>query len=727
MRWTAVILHMVFFAGPIVPSAIASPIELARLDQAPVVDGVGDEPAWRNIEPVTTIVYGPVYNDPPSQRTEIRIAYYDDGIYVYGHMFDNQPQDVRANSLYRDEYAGDDTLGLIIDVYNDNDTALWFYTTPAGMRADGAIWADMASGEPDWSWDGYWDAAARQTDSGWTAEMRIPFSTLGAQTGAENAIMGVSVYRWLARHNERHVWPVIPPKWPRAYAKPSKLKDVALVATNAPRTFFVSPYGLTGYRAPDDLDGEFELEAGVDARYSFSNTTIDFTINTDFAQVEADDERINLTRFPLFFPEKRQFFLDRASVFAFDFSGSDRLFHSRRIGLVDGRPVRILAGARAAGRIGRWDIGALDMQTQGRDSTPGENFAVVRLRRQIGDGLSSAGAMITSRVGSDDTYNFTAGADSTTRVVGDEYMQLKWAYSRGRRFDGSAQLERADGNRVMIAWQRRRLDGLSYQAALDWAQAGFEPGIGFEERDDTRALRAVGGYQWLLEEGLLSRISFATAGDIIQRNGDNRVDSAFAEPSVTAETRRGHTISAAAIYRYEDVVERFTLADDIAIKPGTYTTYLGRLEAGLSSSRRLRGSIGVEFGQYFDGSRALASVAPAWTPSRHLDLAAEYEIGRIDLPDRPRLWTHVGRLRLRLALNIRISLSALAQYSSEVDRLGVNARFRWHLREGNDLWLVYDHRAATDDMAGSNGDDHELPGRTVLVKYTHSLLLPAWR
>ncbi|HYO74012.1 MAG TPA: DUF5916 domain-containing protein [Archangium sp.] len=714
------------------PARAAEPLGLPRLQGPISLDGTPDEPAWQQVAALPLAVYEPVYGKAPAEATELRVAHDDHALYLAATLRDSRPEDVRDNSLYRDHYAGDDTVGLVVDAFNDDDTALWFYTTPAGTRVDGTVVADMASGQADWSWNGQWEAAGRRTADGWTAEMRIPFSTLGFQSEGGEVTMGLSVYRWLARHNERHIWPDVQPLWPRAYARPSRLQDVVLGGVNGRRAIYLTPYALGGYTRRPVLEGDPSAgllqgptgNVGLDAKFGLSsNVTLDVTANTDFAQVEADDEQINLTRFPLFFPEKRQFFLERASVFDFPLLGSGRLFNSRIIGLVDGRPIPIIGGLRLVGRAGPWDFGMLDMQTVRVDTLPTENFGVLRVRRQLGDPRSNVGAMVTSRLDGKGRYSLVYGLDSTLRLVGDEYLTLRWAQSlRNARQGEVLESQALAGSRMLVSWERRRLAGLRYRAAFNWSSEGFEPTLGFEPRRDIRALDGDVGHQWLLPEGAWLRgILLGVGAEGYQRNADGRVDTALARPYLVLESQGGSELELYGVHRHEDVAAAFPLGGGVEIPAGRHDFQRVGVAYGMASRYRLRTSVGVETGGLYDGQSTSLRLSPSWNASRHVNVGAEYELNLFRAPERGQsLDTHLFRLRLQLALDSHLSLSTLLQYSSVARRASVNARLRYHLREGNDVWLVYDERVLTGPTGEGLEQGLRASNRALLVKYTHT-------
>lgn len=706
------------------------PLVIPRLNGPVELDGPSDEPAWQGIDPLPLTVYEPTYGGTPTEDSEIRVAYDDTYIYLAGRFYDSNPAGIRANSLYRDRFAGDDTFGVIFDTFNDNENAVWFFTTPMAVRADMTIANDAADGGFNNSWNTFWDAAAVRNEEGWFSEMRIPFSSLGFQDVDGRVVMGLSVYRWLSRKNERHIFPAVPPDWERAFSKPSELQDVVFEGIRRRKPVYITPYALGGFdqlaHLPDgaaayDLETDRTNEVGLDVKYSVtSNLTFDGTINTDFAQVEADDQQINLTRFPLFFPEKRQFFQERSGVFQFDFSGESRLFHSRRIGLSDGEPVRILGGTRLVGRVGDWDVGFVDMQTARSEALPAENFGVVRLRRRLLNPYSTVGGIFTSRVGDDGRYDLTYGVDGLVRVFGDEYVTLKWAQT----FQDDVATEGLAGGRVLARWERRKVQGLSYNASFGWSGPDYAPGIGFETREDFRFYEGNVDYQWFLGQASpLRRIWVGHWANAYTRNGDGSVESGYLHPFFWFETKTGFQILLSTEHNYESVGEPFAISEDVAVPEGHYWFHRAWLELAPPRGLLFRPTFTFRAGEFYDGWAVAASAGPAWNISPFLELSADYQINVIRFPNRGQsVDTHLGRLRVQTAFDIHASIATFIQYNSVADVLSVNARFRYQFSEGNDLWLVYNEGLNTErrQLAGPN-----LPltnARAVMLKYTYTFV-----
>ena len=727
------------------PSDRTRPFVLPRLDAPIVLDGPSDEAAWDAIAPLPLTMFEPFFGGEPTERTEIRVAYDRDYVYVAGRLYDSQPAGMRGNSLYRDRYSGDDVFSILLDTFDDNENALWFFTTPNGVRFDMAVSNDavFSGGSPfggvvNSSWNTFWDVATVRTDEGWFAEMRIPFSSLGFQDDRGRVEMGLIAYRLIARKNERHVYPAIPPDWAMAFGKPSQAQPIVLEGVYSQKPLYVTPYVLGGADRRADLNeaetaydhfNDSTTEAGFDIKYNLtSNLTLDLTANTDFAQAEADDQQINLTRFSLFFPEKRQFFQQRAGIFEFNTGGSTRLFHSRRIGLDDdGNPVRIYGGTRLVGRIGDWDVGLIDMQTAAFAEQPSENFGVLRLRRNVWNENSYAGGIVTSRIGDDGSYNLAYGLDGIFRVTGDEYLTLQWAQTLPDSLLKNDAFNPVETALMRATWTRRRQQGFNYAASLTRSGADYDPGVGFITRNGFTRLGGGIGYGWFpAETSALRQVTPNLEASVFFRNDDlgdglNRaIESAAIGHDWELEFKSGDNLFVGPEIVVEDLVEPLDFPDDTVVPPGRYTFSTFRAFYFMHDGRLLRANLSAEAGTFYDGRRLELSAEPTWNASRHLELSAEYLGNFVRFPDRDqRFDVHLLRLRAQAALNTKVSTNFFIQYNSAADVISANVRFRYNFREGNDLWIVYNE--------GLNTNRHrEMPflpltdTRTILLKYTHT-------
>ncbi|RQW02114.1 MAG: hypothetical protein EH225_08965, partial [Calditrichaeota bacterium] len=418
----------------------AESFKVTRISGGIILDGLPDESAWQSVPILPLVMFTPVYGNEPTNTSIIKLAYDDEYLYLSGWLNYKNAKDIRAVGKKRDYSSpSSDWFGFILDTFYDRENAVSFHTNPNGLRTEGTIKNDAMDSNEDlsFSWNTFWDVKTVIGEQGWSAEFRIPFSSLRFQSDQGETLMGIMVWRYDAAGYELSTWPVVSSNFTEAYWKPSQCSLIEFEGLKPENPVYVTPYITAGLGQVNELNEAGtayivnetpKYDAGLDAKYSLTpNLTADLTINTDFAQVEADDEKINLTRYSLYFPEKRIFFLEKADVFDFSFLGGNNLFYSRRIGLYEGNPVRIYGGLRVTGRTGEWDLGFLNMQTARFEENPGENFGVFRTRRKVFNQYSYTGGMVTSRMGIDGTYNLAYGLDGQFRVTGDEYLTIKWA------------------------------------------------------------------------------------------------------------------------------------------------------------------------------------------------------------------------------------------------------------------------------------------------------------
>ncbi|MFN2566345.1 MAG: DUF5916 domain-containing protein [Gemmatimonadaceae bacterium] len=727
--WTRLLLTITALAAAPLPAQIAPPLELSRLTLPVNLDGVPDEPAWRQVPPLPLTMYAPVFRGTPTQRTEIRVAYDDEFFYAAGWFYDTDRSGIRVNSLYRDRWNGDDAFAIYIDAFNDNRTAKWFGTTPGGIRFETLISDDGATQNA--SWDTFWTAKTTVTDSGWFAEVRIPFSSLGFHVDVDGkAVMGLTVTRLVSRIEERVTFPEIDPKF--EFRRPSVARDVVLRDVRTRRPLYVTPYVLMGTArnavapgTPDFYtDRDRSRALGLDVRYPLSgNLTVDLTANTDFAQVEADDQQVNLDRFPLFYPERRRFFQEGSGVFDFAMGGNTRLFNSRRIGLTaEGTPLPVLGGARLVGRVGSWDVGFLEMQTEAQGIYPTENFGVLRLRRPVLNQWSTAGLMATSYVGGS-RQNVALGADGTLRVRGDNYLTMKWAASVDDAEPKGVDL----GSRSIFdaKWERRTQRGLSYSFTSTHAGRDFRPELAFmQRRNFTTANFLANWYLFTDKHPVFRRVYPGALAFNTFRNVDRALESAQYAVWVQWDTKGGGGGWVEPKLFHENVARAFDIGGKVDILAGAYDFADLQVYLSMPAGRRLRTSLDARAGTYFDGARAQAILTPTWNVSPHLELGADYQVSLLRFPERDQaIDIYVARLRVRAALDARASGNAFVQFNSTTGALDVNLRLRYAFAEGTDLWLVYNEGLDTDRPDAIVGVPRSPVSlsRALIVKYTHTL------
>lgn len=707
-------------------------IDLPRLIGPVEFDGIPDDAAWQAIDPLPLSMYSPTYQGTPSERTEIRVAYDDEYIWVSAVLHEQDVTNIDAFSLRRDFWSGDDTFGILLDTFNDDENAVRFVGTPLGARLDYDITRD--GDDVSDTWDTFWDLRTNIGATGWTGEMRIPFSSLRFTPQGDEVVMGMMAYRWTSRTNERVTFPAIPSEF--RDTRVSIMQDVRLRGISQRSPIYVTPYLLSGVDQQAmlttsgtayELESDGSFEVGADAKINPSpNLTIDLSVNTDFANVEADQQQVNLTRFPLFFEEKRPFFLERAGVFAFS-TGADqgRLFHSRRIGLVNGQPVRILGGIRALGRAGRVDFGGLSMQTGRHEGGPSENLAVGRVRSQVLNTTSYVGGMVTSRFAEGGDRNLTYGLDSALNPWGDEYFTVKWLQTF-ERLDGETVASGGwDDSRIVLDWSRRRVQGFSYSTTLTRSGPGYDPGVGFESRTDfTRVGSSIDYQHFFDEESSLRKIWTGHWGNAWRRNAEGDVSTAWLHPFVQFETKNGTTILISTNHSFDDTRDGFSLSEDARVLPGEYWMSEAWLSFGPPDGWALAPIVTFFGGEFYDGTKVQVFTTLRWRASKHLELNGDYRLNRIRFDDRGQQFdSHLVGFRARAAWNANLSAEAFVQYNSTIDRVTGNTRLRYNVTEGQDLWLVWNESLNTE-LEPPGLAALRLPrtgARQLVIKYSHTL------
>jgi hypothetical protein len=717
-------------------------IIIRRIEGQIRLDGLIDEPAWENIEPFPQFRHSPDFGQEPSERTVALMGFDDDYLYLAGSLYDSDPEKAFCYSKDRDtQNPSNDFFGVFIDTFNDKENALGFLTTPAGIRWDAHVYNDAVMHGPDnfpvnFSWNTFWDVAVATNDQGWFVEMRIPLSSLRFQDMDGRVVMGLIIWRWIARKNEIITFPAIrPDSGFRPSWKPSRAQEVVLEGVQSRKLLYIAPYVLGGHSLTYDLDewgtayrrfNDPVTEAGLDIKYGLtSNLTADLTVNTDFAQVEADDVQVNLTRFSLFFPEKRLFFQERASIFEFSFGGQNRLFYSRRIGIYEDEeeeefePVRIYGGARVVGRAGGWDLGFLSMQTAPIYDVASENFGVLRLRRRVLNPFSYVGGMLTSNIGMDGSYNVAYGMDGIFRLFGDDYLSLNWAQSFE---DGAAnKVLSLDPSRFRIGWERRKTEGVGYNLSFSRMGKDYDPGMGFEMREDNTRLGARLLYGWFPgSKSFLNNHYVFLQGSVHERNSDRMLESAEFGPGWFFETKSGYFGMIRPQFHVEDLTEIFELPDDVIVPVGRYSYYGVGGFFQTPAGRIFSVSTNIDAGSFFDGWRVSVGLEPRWSLSSTWSLSGFYQFNKIEFPDRRQGCTvQIARLRLNATFTTKISASAFIQYDGVDDILIANLRFRYNPAEGNDLYVVYNHGLNTDRYR----EHPPFPftdSRAIMIKYTYT-------
>ena len=727
--------------------AMNPPLQVVRINGPIVFDGVPDEAVWQQAPALQMVMHMPVPGNEPTEVSVIRLAYDDQYFYVSGFFEYKDIRHLRALGKKRDYNSRSSSFfGFILDTFNDRENALLFMTNPHGLRLDGTIKnnCEVEDEDTNTSWNTFWDVEAVITEKGWSAEIRIPFSSLRFQDTDGKTLMGITLMRWSPAKPEMSTFPEVTPKLTNAYWRPSLSVPIEFVGLRSQKPLYITPYVISGAGQLNELNPAGtaykmnttpKLDAGGDLKYSLTNNlTMDLTVNTDFAQVEADDQKINLTRYSLYFPEKRVFFQEKSDVFDFSFLEGNNLFYSRRIGLHQGNAVRIYGGGRITGRINKWDVGFLDMQTESFMDNPSENFGVLRLKRNVFNPNSYAGAMVTSRLGMDGTYNVAYGLDGQFRVTGDEYLTIRMAQSiedeavtspgnSSGNTSGSSPLDMSP-TRLLLQWQRRNNIGLSYDLVYSWAGENYNPGMGFERKRSFRGPSAIVRYGWW--PGAASflryhRISLIGHSYMNAATGDHETTNAAVMWYFQSKKLYGGSIRAG--WYVEDLPYNLVLGNNQAVvPPGRYTFANVTALFATSTSRNLSAQFQTVAGNFYNGRRLSFFAGPQLKIGSDFDVGLTYYFDYVSFPERGMSFTnHIVGVKGLMTLTTSTSLAAFVQYNTAINRVIANVRFRLNPREGNDFYLVYDEGLNT----GIHRVTPALPfstGRTILLKYTYTFI-----
>ena len=721
-------------------------VDLIRLNGSITLDGLSNEPAWQGVTALPLTMYTPSYGGETERKVELLLAYDSEAMYIAGRFYHQDPDQIRGFSLTRDRWSGDDGFGIMLDTFNDNENAVNFVGLALGTRMDHALSAGgiAASGRTQGTggmrnsaWNSFWDYQVTTNEDGWFGEMRVPFSTLRFEEEQDGSvIMGLMAYISEQGSSFRWTYPAIPQDFP--YTQMMRWQKVRLEGIRPQSPVYVAPYVLAG-RSKEaylsdtgeswDTKTDSNRDVGMDLKINpTSNLTLDLSLNTDFAAVEADQQQVNLTRFSLFFQEKRPFFQERAGLFNFA-TGAERgtLFYSRRIGLRDGRPVPLFGGARLVGRIGLWDLGLISMQTRSLENILSENFGVLRLKRRVLNENSTIGAMGTSRTDRSGTYNLTYGADGLFNLSGDEYVTLKWLQTFKDDLDSTA----GNSGRFIFDWTRRRLGGLTYQHAFTWSGPDYDPAVGFEPRSDFVRAQSDWNYQWFPDsDSNIRRTWVGMKSSLWSRNpneqhgSDRELETTRVEPFLQIETKTGVTFKLSSKTQFEDVVTDFELSDNANIPAGSYwfTEAVGEFRA--SRSWIFRPNLTMSSGRFYDGLKNSIGSDVTWSLGKHLELKGGWEWNHINFQDRgQKFQSHLLRLTATGAVNTNLSVDGFAQYNSLSKGMTANTRIRYNFSEGRDLWIVWNESLNLEREILGVPMRPLQEAQNLAVKFTHTLVL----
>ena len=705
----------------------------SKAETTPVLDGeILNDPAWQTATPASGFWQTtPDEGQSASQNTEIRVIYTSDTLYIGAVCYDNEPEKIIVSDSRRDASLDEtDAFRIILDTYHDKQNGFVFGTNPAGIEYDGQV-ANEGEGSGfggrqrggsgggfNINWDGSWEVRTKISEIGWSAEFAIPFRTLRFSKKAEQT-WGVNFQRNIRRRNETAFWAQLPRQY-NLY-RLSLAGELRGLQLRTPRNLKVMPYvlGEGDKNFAENLDADWDNEIGLDAKYSITpSLTLDATYNTDFAQVEVDEQQINFDRFNLFFPEKRPFFLENSGLFSVGSAGEVEMFFSRRIGIDDeGRQIPIVGGGRVSGKISGISVGLLNMQTasktfvidEGIDSVQANNFTVVRLNQELPN-RSSFGVMVVNRQGTgdfapDDDYNRTFALDGKLGLGQNALLSGFVAKTNTSGLDGDDYAFKVGADYNSQAWQ----------LSADYTEVAenFNPEAGFLQRDQfrkvsflifnrTRPKNNIGFHE------MRPHVSYRGYWDFsgFQETGFLHVDSHW-------EWKNGYEIHTGINFTKEGVKEAFELGD-VVIDAATYDHIEAQIVGNTNRGKPVSFSTRVTIGGFFGGDRFAASNTFNLRVGDNFTTQLNYNYNNIDLP-KGSFNTNLLRLRVSYSFTPRIYLQSLVQYNDSADLWSTNLRFGWLQSANTGLFLVYNE--VQDVFDGSLS----INNRSFIVKYSYLL------
>ena len=710
-------------------------VQAMRTEAPIVMDGNLDEPVWQQaLVSLGFIQKDPQEGEPSSERTEFRVVYTAQTLYVGIICYDSNPQGILASERRRDnELGNDDTVTLVLDTFHDHRNAFMFRTNPLGARYDAMITDE--GNDINASWDEQWEVASRITETGWAAEFAIPFKSLRVMEG-DGHIWGVDVERVIRRKNEFSYW--------NSYRRGFQLENVSqgghlhgIEDIETGLRLRIKPYLLGGFTqsvrltpsGPDPFRTVTKnaSDVGIEVmKYRITpSLTADLTWNTDFAQTEVDDQQVNLDRFPLFFPEKREFFQEGAGLFEFGIARGEggvitKLFHSRQIGLSPQRvPVPIVAGGRITGRLQGFTLGLLNVQTErfAPENIRASNYSVARIKRDV-LGRSTIGAFFLNQE--------QGGASDYNRVYGADANFVFYRYLTVGGFFGKSLYPRLPGEKgddwVTAAVVRWDSDTFNLETSWHSVDPDFRDDLGFVPRRDRRDISPQIAFRPRLDSRYIRQFIFRYRIDYTM-NSQNRLETRVGHSAFEIKFQDGGVFGWAPHTRFDTFFQDFKLREGVVvIPPGSYSWWNNVLRYALAPSRRISGQIvnwAWHVGYFGRGTLHNININPRVRLTDQLSAQLNYQINKATFPESMCVvkdsggcgfTDHIVNTRVNYNFNNQWLTSATIQYNNADSFLGVNFRLNYIIRPGDDFFLIYNEgRRVSGSLDGQK--DRTLQGK----------------
>lgn len=727
---------LLFFCSMIISifaNAQEAPYRPLRVNQDIVPDGKLDEPEWNQAEAIDDFMQvDPFAGAIPTEETQCYILYTNDYLYVGVRASDRDPSKLLRYGLERDyDINKADGIAFVIDTYNDKSSGLVFTTNTLGARWDQEFTSDGGNGNENYNT--FWDAASHVDSAGYTVEFKIPFSSLRFQS-RDSVRMGFRFVRLIKRKNEYLIYPKCDVKIDNPYFKVSLAREMEFTGLKAHKPFYVIPYVIAGFQQHNQLNAagtKYEpvnefiprknfasnetfdkiiSNVGADVKYGLSkNFTLDFTVNTDFAQAEVDNRIINLSKYEVNLPEKRGFFLESRNYLGYSFATGTQMFISRSIGREKNQVVPIVTGVRVTGKSKGWQMGFLEMQTKGipEAGIDPHNFFVFRTRKDVDKYGSFIGGIITNR------YNTNAGQASGQTMGWDivqflnrqvvlvggmvgTFNNLKFTPSGSDFFTSPMHYE--------LALFRNAREGWFYSLQGDYIGKDFNPVMGFTPENDLWNMNAGAGKR--LKAGSASKVQYYSLSgntNYKAKVSSGITETRYADVQSNISLKSGAEVDMTPFSWQEDrIFTSFAPGDNITIEPGLYTMISSSLTLTGPKKNNLAGTVSSTIGKFYGGDRFSFAPSIVYNFSSHLSAGIDYEFNHIRFPDayssigNGLFETNLTRLNVSYYFSTRFSVKLFTQYEDLSNEISSNLRIRYNPKEGTDLFIVFNHGMNTN-------------------------------
>ena len=683
------------------------------------MDGVLDEAVWQEAEPARQFVQAEPYEgEAATETTDVKLLYDNENLYIGVYCRDSAPDGILVNSLKEDFSPEDaDSFEVILDTLGDQRNGFLFITNPRGAKRDSQVSDEGRAVNANW--DTVWDVRARINRDGWSAEMVIPFRSLSLGKNRAEQLWGINFSRRIRRKNEIDFWSFVPRRYNiTRLSLAGELRGLEGIERG--RNLKLKPF-VVGEANKFLLFARNDHvirkgKEGVDLKYNVTpSLTLDLTANTDFSQVEVDEQQINLTRFSLFFPEKREFFLENEGIFQFgdipgergpERSRETQLFFSRRIGLSeDGDPIPIWGGMRLSGQVGDYSLGLLNMQTKKFGGRPGNNFSAVRLKRNVLANSDIGAIFVNRQTAEGKDYNRAWGVDGNFK------FWQKFALNGYMAQTLTDNLKDENWTKKLSGDWLDRLLRLSFVLADE--DQNFNPEMGFTQRTGVRYLRGRSEFfvrprQNSIVRQLRPHFYYTIQWD--QQNHPLSKEKHYALVDLGFQNGAGFEVFYNSFF--ERLREPFQIRPKIAIPVGDYNYTEWVFQANSDASKMISGDLNFRTGEFYSGDTTQLVLNGTFRPNYRVAIENRYSFSDVTLREGA-FSTHLFRTKVDYYFSTRMFLNAFIQYNSDRKQITSNIRFDFIHRPLSDLFLVYNEAR---EVSGARRND-----RAITIKYTHMM------